>query len=278
MVVSDRPLPSSDADVFAITAPIGELNRVSETMLAHAAAGLVGMLRESAALHRGSKPLVCITALDLVGPAVRHTKRALGDAYDCLILDMAAGGGSTLARLAPSGLLAGVIDLAPVDVSQAMVTGDELGAGHRLAAMRTSGVPYVLVPSLLEVATFALGQAVPATLLQREVMSSALDGSVVPLSRTETDRVVEWLSERIGTFTGAVRVMLPQPTATTLQKLGGGSQSAAMQDTIQRGLMRRIKPKRTLQLTEFPDSVNDMRFGEAVGAAMRELIQNRVNA
>lgn len=277
LVVSDRPLPGTASDVLVMTAPIGELHRVSETLLAHAASAMAGMLRESAALHRGSKPLVCITSLDLAGSAVRHARRALGDAYDCLVLDMATSGAETLERLAQSGLISGVIDLAPVDVSQAHVTGDFGAVQRRFQALRAGGVPYLLVPSLLEVATFSLGQAVPATLLQREVLSSALDGSIVPVSRDEVDRMTEWLATQLNGFSGPVHLALARPSAATLARLGGGSQSVAVQELLHKGLARRIKPQRTLQLVESVDTLHDMRFGEALGTAMRELIQNRTS-
>jgi ABC-type branched-subunit amino acid transport system ATPase component/uncharacterized protein (UPF0261 family) len=276
MVVSDRPLPGTASDVLLMTAPIGELHRVSETLLAHAASAMVGMLRESTALHRGSKPLICITSLDLVGSAVRNARRALGDAFDCLVLDMAAGGAETLERLAHSGLISGVIDLAPVDVSQAHMTGDLSAVQRRFHALRASGVPYLLVPSLLEVATFSLGQPVPATLLQREVRASALDGSVVPVSRDEMERMSEWLSGHLNGFSGPVHLALAQPSAATLARLGGG-QSVANQESLHKGLLRRIKPQRKLQLVESVDTLHDMRFGEALGHAMREMIQNRAS-
>jgi uncharacterized protein (UPF0261 family) len=278
MVISDRPLPGSGADVFVMTAPIGTLHRVSETLLAHAASAMSGMLRESPALHRGSKPLVCITSLDLVSSAVRNVRRALGDAFDCLVLDMAAGGAETLERLAQSRLIAGVIDLAPVDISQAQVTGDFGAVQRRFLSMRASGVPYMLVPSLLEMATFSLGQAVPASLLQRDVLASALDGSIVPVSLNEADQLSEWLSAHLNAFCGPVHLALAKPAASAMAGLGGGGQSVVLQERIHKGLMRRVKPKRTLQLVESVDTLHDMRFGEALGHALRELIQIRANA
>ncbi|WP_342132929.1 ATP-binding cassette domain-containing protein [Hydrogenophaga sp. OTU3427] len=277
MVVSDRPLAGTMSDVLVMAAPIGELHRVSETLLAHAASAMVGMLRESTALHRGSKPLVCITSLDLVDAAVRNARRALGDAFDGLVLDMAAGGAETLERLALSGLVAGVIDLAPVDVSQAHVSGDLSAVQRRFQALRASGVPYLLVPSLLEVATFSLGQPVPARLLQREVLSSAQDGSIVPVSRDEVERMSEWLAVQLEGFSGPVHLALAQPSVAMLARLGGGGQSLATQDLLHRSLLRSIRPQRALRLVDSIDTLHDMRFGEALGHAMRDLIQNRAS-
>jgi ABC-type branched-subunit amino acid transport system ATPase component/uncharacterized protein (UPF0261 family) len=276
MVVCDRPLPGTDADVFVMTAPIGELNRVSEACLAHAASATAGMLRGLTAVRRASKPLVCITSLDLVSPTVRHVRRALGDAFDCLVLDMKAGGASTLTRLMQSGLIAGVVDLAPADVSQGHARSDLQGAARRFDALQASGVPYILVPSLLALAVFPVGQAVPAVLLQRDVRASALDGSLVPLSRDDAEGITDWLAPRMEALTGPVRVVLAQPSDDLVQGWGGGQQSRAVLTAINTGLARRIKPRRNLQVVEQPDALHDMRFGEALGSAMRDLIQNRV--
>jgi len=275
LVVSDRPLPAADADVLVMTAALGALNRVSETLLAHAAAAVVGMLRGAPASRRTAKPLVAITTLDLAGAAVRHTRRALGDGVDCLLLDMAAGGGQTLTRLAPSGLLAGVIDLAPVDLSRAFATGRHGPAQERIAALRASGLPYLLVPALLALTSFAPGQAVPATLLQRSLHSSASDGSIVPLLAAEAQGLGDWLAAELNSFTGPAALLLPQPSTSTWQPLGGDLPTAALQQALQQNLLRRIRPRRALHCAERPDTLHDMRFGEAVGAAMRTLIQER---
>lgn len=275
MLVTDEPLAGTDSDVLVMTAPIGEFNRVSETLLAHAASATVGMLRESSALHKAAKPMVCITCLDLLSSTVRHVKRALGDAHDCLILDMSSTGGATLARLAKSGLIAGVIDLAPMDVSRGIVTDDDRAVRQRFEALKSNGVPYLLVPSMLEVAVFSVGQAVPGRLLQREVLASANDGSIVPVSRDEANRIADWLSPRLDGFDSPVQLFFPQPTAVSLQKLGGGTQSVELQNLLHKALMRSIKPSRLLQLMELPNTIHDPRFGEALGTAMRELIQNR---
>jgi len=278
VLVTDRPLPGTDADVLVMTAPIGELNRVSETLLAHAAAATAGMLHESAALHRGAKPLVCITSLGLAGTAVRQVRRALGDSVDSLVLDMAAGGGATLTRLARSGLLAGVIDLAPVDVSQAIALGNEAPARARFEALAASGVPYVMVPTLLEVMPFAIGQAVPATLLQRDVLASALDGSIVPITMAEAERIGDWLGQQLGCFGGPTRLVLPRPSASLLQGLGGGSASLGLQAALQRALLRGLKTSHQRQVQEVPHSLDELRFSETLAHTLRHLIQHRAAA
>ncbi|MDP2017332.1 Tm-1-like ATP-binding domain-containing protein [Hydrogenophaga sp.] len=276
MIITDRALPGSDADVMVMTAPIGQFNRVSETLLAHAAAATVGMLGESAALHRGSKPLVCIASMDLAGAATRHAIRALGQGIDGLVLDMTSGGASTLMRLAKSGLVAGIIDLAPVDVSKAHLSGDHAQAHARFSALQASGVPYLLVPTLFEVAAYPVGQAVPARVIQRDIVSSAHDGSLVPLTVTEVGALTEWVATRLADFVGPVHVAMPKTTATALQRLGGGNESIAIQEAIHKGLLRRLKPRQLLQISEHTDTLHDLRFGEFLGKTMQAFIQNRV--
>lgn len=140
--------------------------------------------------------------------------------------------------------------------------------------MASSGVPYVLVPSLLEVATFAPSTPVPVKLLQRDACSSVHDGSIVPISRSEADAISAWLSSRLNAFTGPVHLSLSRPTTATLDRVGGNSQSVAIGDALNKGLLRGLKTRRSLQVAELPHTLNDVGFGESVADAMKHLIHS----
>jgi hypothetical protein len=108
-------------------------------------------------------------------------------------------------------------------------------------------------------------------------LSSAQDGSIVPVSHDEVERMSEWLAVQLEGFSGPVHLALAQPSVAMLARLGGGGQSLATQDLLHRSLLRRIRPQRALRLVDSIDTLHDMRFGEALGHAMRDLIQNRAS-
>ncbi len=263
-------------DICQLNVPMAGLNRVTETLIGQAAAALTAMADERSAHPARGKPLVCITALDAVGATVRHTRAALGDAFDCLVLDMARSDADRLARLAGSGLVAGVIDLAPVDITRAVVTGQHRLLDHRFAALRDSGVPYLLVPTLLAWANFPVGQAVSGELLQRDVLTTALDGSMVPLSRTEVEQVADAVPAALSQLRSPARLMLPQPAAAGAP-VAAGLPAAPLAGELLHMLARRVGGGRYLQVLERPDGLAHPRFGEAVGQAMKALLAQRAD-
>jgi uncharacterized protein (UPF0261 family) len=273
MVVTDRHVQGANNDVLHMNAPIGALNRISATLLAHAAGAVVGMMKEATGSRQASKPLICITCVNLVSGLVRFVKHALGDSYDFLVIDMALDSGSKLAGLASSGMVAGIIDLAPVDFATAAVTGNRSGVQRRLDAIRDSKVPYLCVPALMHLSVFSLGMPVPAALLQREVYSTELDGSIVPVSRKEVESITEWFAASLNQFKGPVHILSPR---NAIIELGGPSKDGepeARQADVQRGLNRHVKTQHSRRMSELSGSLLEIDFAEQVAVVMRDLIQ-----
>jgi hypothetical protein len=142
--------------------------------------------------------------------------------------------------------------------------------------LRDSGVPYLLVPTLMGWANFPAGQAVPGELLQREVLTTALDGSMVPLSRMEVEQVADAVPAALSQLRSPACLMLPRLAAAGAP-VAAGLPATPLAGDLLRMLARRVSGSRHLQVLERPDGLTESRFGEAVGQGMKALMAQRAD-
>src|SRR5262249_39042495 len=130
--------PADLCMMYSVT-DVSGINRSSERVLAnaaHALAGMVAYARTEAAPSE-TKPALGLTMFGLTTACVQAVTKQLEDRYDCLVFHATGTGGQSMEKLAESGLLAGVLDVAapPAAVAHEPV-GGVWGAGRaRLDAL-----------------------------------------------------------------------------------------------------------------------------------------------
>ena len=140
----------SDIVMIPSVADIDRLNRLSRTVLTNAANAMAGMVRGDRSEVDDRRQAIGLTTAGVTTECQERVMDLLRDQFDCLTFHAAGTGGPTMEMLARSGMLAGMLDIAPTEISDLLLGGAFACGEDRLAGAAAAGLPYVLVPGALD--------------------------------------------------------------------------------------------------------------------------------
>ena len=199
--------------VFSVGDFLGGPNPITRSVLANAVAAVAGMAEHGAGItmEAGSRT-VAITALGNTEAAAGRAVQLLREKDFVPIPFHASGaGGSAMEELIEAGLIHGVLDLTPHEVTEEVV-----GAGAympvkpgRLRAAGAKGIPQVVSLGGMEYLCFGPEASIPAGMRRRtRSMHNRLNANV-RVSRREMALVAKTMAERLNKAGGLTAVMVP---------------------------------------------------------------------
>ncbi len=273
VLVAARPATGTapiDACLVGCPTGFGGVNRISRTLLAHAAGAIAGMVRGPAAPRAGrERPLIALTVIDDTAPCAEAARRLLeARGFECLRFRADGDGGRTMDRLASEGHLAGVCDLTTTEWTSALADGPDparpgVPSGRRL--------PRIVSAGGLDRLRFGPPEAVPDPFRGRPLRPEGPSGTLVRTTREENLRLGELLARHVNATTGPTRVILPLRGLSALDGEGrpfdDPDARRALYDAIQANL-----DLGSVELVELDHHLNDTAFGEALAKALLGLI------
>jgi uncharacterized protein (UPF0261 family) len=145
--------------IFSIADLIGGPNPVSRSILSNAVGALLGMVEYGQRISLRGERTIAISALGNTEPAVSYAVRSFREkGFHAISFHASGAGGSAMEELMEAGVIAGVLDLTPHELSEEVV-----GAGAyvpvrpgRLSVAGRLGIPQVISRDRSSI--FALGQ------------------------------------------------------------------------------------------------------------------------
>ncbi|WP_219215744.1 ATP-binding cassette domain-containing protein [Variovorax boronicumulans] len=265
--------PQPTAQAFTARTLPGAFNRVSQAVLSQVAASLAALVAQQAPAATG-RPVVCITTADLGDGVARQLVRTLEPAHECLLLRMDAAGERSLPGLIDSGLLAGVIDLAPLDVARTALAPPPArpdAGGDRFTRLARTGLPYLSAGLALDLLHYASEAAMPSALHGRAAGRNGEGEVFLPLDTAEAERVAAHHAAQLNGLVGPVRLLLPAVGGQALRRLGLYQDAAPAQLALHRTLARQFRATPTHRLQETGLAFDDPRFADSLGRAWREI-------
>ncbi len=257
---------------------IAGLNRISERILANAAAAVAGMVTAAPVAAAGHRPMVAASMFGVTTPCVtraRERLEALG--YEVLVFHMTGSGGRAMESLIRQGYIAGVLDVTTTELCDNLVGGVFSAGPDRLTAAAQTGTPQVISVGALDMVNFGPRDTVPP---QFEGRNLYVHNSSVTLMRTTPDECAQLgaeLARKAAAATGPTTMVLPLRGVSAIATRGGPFDDPAADDALF-GAIRAGLAGSPVELVELETDVNDPAFADALVERLHAAIQSRAAA
>ena len=251
---------------------IGALNSLLKVQLNRAAAAICGMMENEMPSSgvTGDKPMVAICTYGYTEKCSQYLAEALNGKYETVNFHASGVPEVTMEKLAEDGLFAGIIDLVPSSITNAIYGGSRTSWGRRLEIAGEMGIPQVVAPA--GVHTFSRtglteDELVPL-LKGRKYRFMDAKRATCYLSKEEVIDVASVYAEKLNKGIGAVKFLVPLRGWLSIENESYDT------ETI-RGFIQamRTKLKPEIELREIDANIDDPAFAEAAAEAFEEVMQ-----
>ena len=199
--------------VFSVGDFLGGPNPVTRSVLANAVSAVVGMVEHGTRVKiEPGKRIIAVTALGNTEPAVSQVVKQLHEkGFQVIPFHASGAGGSAMEELIEEGIIHGVLDLTPHELTEEVV-----GAGAyipvkpgRLRAAGAKGIPQVVSTGGMEYLCFGPKESIPLRLRKRKIYMHNPFNANVKVSRKEMAQVGKKMAERLNEARGMTAVLIP---------------------------------------------------------------------
>jgi uncharacterized protein (UPF0261 family) len=251
--------------VFSVGDFLGGINPVTGPILANAVAAVVGMAEHGARITvKQGERTIAVTALGNTEPAASRAVKALRErGFQAVAFHASGAGGSAMEDLIEAGLIQGVFDLTPHELTEEVI-----GAGAyqpvnpgRLTAAGKKGIPQVVSTGGLEYLCFGPRESIPIRLRKRKTYMHNPYNANVKVSRKEMATVGRAMAERLNAAAGPTTVMVPLKGWSVYGAPGGVLYDGTGNRILVKALREHLKEG--IPLKEIDAHINDAAFVDA---------------
>jgi uncharacterized protein (UPF0261 family) len=260
---------TKDIILFHSIADLVGLNRLTESVLANAAAAIEGMVANPAP-KPADKQVIAITSLGPMTACAQSVKAVLEQkGYEVVIFHSVGTGGKALEAMIEEGLVNGVFDLTLWEITNRLFGGVWDPGPHRLETAGRKGIPQVVAPGMIDVIAFNI-DAVAEGFRERKLIKHTESVIVAPLNTEEMGQVAEVVAEKLNLATGPTAVITPTKGFSPGGKEGRPYHNPERDRHFIKVLKERLKPEITF--VELEVYINDAVFAEKAAALLIELM------
>ena len=199
--------------IFSVGDFLGGPNAVTRSILCNAVSAVIGMVEHGEKVTVDpAKRTIAITALGNTEPAVRKAVRFFQEkGFQAIPFHASGAGGSAMEELIEEGIVDGVLDLTPHELTEEVV-----GAGAylpvkpgRLKAAGAKAIPQVISTGGMEYLCFGPRESIPIKMRNRKIYMHNPYNANVKVSRREMAVVAETMAERLNGARGPVAILIP---------------------------------------------------------------------
>jgi uncharacterized protein (UPF0261 family) len=249
------------------------LNRISRTVLANAAAAMVGMVRQGrgAAAVSSDKPLVTATMFGVTTPCVEAARRIVEEqGYEVLVFHATGTGGQTMESFIKDGLISGVLDITTTELADELVGGELTAGPDRLTAAAIQGVPQVISVGALDMVNFGPPATVPQKFKERRFYQHNPTITLMRTTPAENDLLGKQIAEKASAARGPTAVLVPLRGVSAIDREGQPFWWPEADQALFQSLRNWISPN--VRLLELDLHINDPAFAEAAARTLLEMM------
>jgi uncharacterized protein (UPF0261 family) len=262
---------TKDVTIMHSVADVQGINAVTRPILTNAAAAVVAMSRVGAAVQRGQKRVFTASMLGvstaLVGQIQTLMEREGGEVIG---FHAVGTGGQSMEELIDSGIVEGVFDVTPGEMTALVVDGPFSAGPDRMRAAGRRGIPQVIAPGGVDFIIEGPLDRLPARYRERQLMSHTPTISLVRTSAEEMARAARLIAERLAASAGPAAMILPCRAfgwfAREGQPLHNPESDRAFIDTF------KAQAPAGVQIVEMDTHLNDPVVGETAVRLMQEML------
>ncbi len=261
--------------MFSVGDLVGGPNPVTRSILANAVSALLGMVEQGKRISsERDERTIAITALGNTQPAVDRAMELLREkGFQVIAFHASGAGGSAMEELIEAGVINGVLDLTPHEITEEVV-----GAGAyipvrqgRLSAAGRLGIPQVVSTGALEYVCFGPRESIPPRLRRRKIYMHNPYNANVKVSRNEIARVGKVVGDRLREAKGPTAVLVPLKGWSIYGGEGGPLHDPQGYKIFIKTLKRRLKTD--IRYEEIDTHINDHHFADACVNVLLEFME-----
>jgi uncharacterized protein (UPF0261 family) len=242
-------------------ADISGLNRVTYRLLAQAAHAVVAMASVPP-VAEGTQELVAITQAGITTPGVMAVKDRLEQlGFEVIAFHCNGIGSQAMEEMIQGGVVQGVIDFSPHDVTDLLFGGLMPASPDRMRAASQVGIPQIVAPGCTDIRLYGVGPDLPEELRQRACVQHTPTHTHVRTSAEEMAGVAHFIAQRLNAGKGPRAAMVPLRGFSMLNRAGGPLYDEAANMAYVETLRRELSPE--VRLTEVDAHINDIEFAQA---------------
>ncbi|MBN1661130.1 MAG: Tm-1-like ATP-binding domain-containing protein [Anaerolineae bacterium] len=260
---------TKDVTMIHSVADILGLNRVTRRILGQAAAAVVGMAAVEA-VAAGDRELIAITQAGITTPGVMAVKEQLeGLGFEVIAFHCNGIGGQAMEELVLDGVVRGVVDYSPHEITDLLFGGQMPAMPGRLEAAGRMGIPHVVTPGATDIRLHGRPEELPAELRARACVQHTPTHTHVRSSAEEMAAVARHIAARLNAGIGPRAVMIPLQGYSMLNRRGQVLYDEAANRAFLEAAREALAPEACLtagevELIEVNAHINDRAFADAV--------------
>jgi uncharacterized protein (UPF0261 family) len=252
---------TKDIAMIHSVADILGLNRVTERILAQAAAAVIAMASVEGSAEREGE-LVSVTQAGITTPGVMAIKEQLeGMGFEIIAFHCNGIGGQAMEELILDGVVKGVIDFSPHEITDLLYGGLMPAMPGRLEAAGQMGIPQIVTPGATDIRLHGRPEDLPEELRSRATVQHTPTHTHVRASAEEMAGVARYTAERLNAGTGRRAVLIPLHGFSMLNRKGKVLFDEAANMAYTEAMERALSPE--VELIKVDAHVNDQAFADA---------------
>lgn len=262
---------TKDITLMHSVADVQGINAVTRPVFTNAVAAIVAMSRVGAPVRRGERRVMAASMLGVSTTLVGQIQALMEPEQGEVIAFHSVGtGGRSMEELIDRGVVEGVFDVTPGEMTALIVDGPFSAGSDRMRAAGRQGIPQIVAPGGLDFIIEGRVDDLPAHYRGRKIMVHTPTISLVRTSADEMAQVARLIAERLAESTGPSAMILPLRAfgwfAREGQPLHEPESDRAFVDTFKAHAPAKAR------VVELDTHLNDPEVGKTAVRLMKEMV------
>jgi uncharacterized protein (UPF0261 family) len=262
---------TKDITLMHSVADVQGINAVTRPIFTNAAAAIVAMSHVGAPVQRGDRRILAASMLGVTTTLVGQIQALMErDRGEVIGFHAVGTGGRSMEELIDGGLVEGVFDVTPGEMTALVVDGPFSAGPDRMCAAGRQGIPQVVAPGGLDFIIEGRVDELPAQYRGRKIMVHTPTISLIRTSAGEMARVATLIAQRLAGSTGPAAMILPLRAfgwfAREGQPLHEPESDRAFIDTF------KAQAPAGVHVVEMDTHLNDPEVGRVAVRLMKEML------
>jgi uncharacterized protein (UPF0261 family) len=262
---------TKDITLMHSVADVQGINAVTRPIFTNAAAAITAMSRVGQRVHRSSRRVMTASMLGVTTTLVGQIQALMERKEGEVIAFHAVGtGGRSMEELIEDGIVEGVFEVTPGEMTALVVDGPFSAGPERMKAAGRQGIAQIIAPGGLDFIIEGPKDELPERYRGRQTMIHTPTISLVRTSAGEMEQVARLIADRLSGSSGPAAAILPLRAfgwfAREGQPLHNPESDRAFIDTF------KAHAPASVRIIEMDTHLNDPEVGETAVGLMQEML------
>jgi len=265
---------TKDITMIPSIVDVAGINRISRIIFSRAAGAICGMVEIDIPKVKEENPVIAASMFGNTTPCVNACVKELSQkGYEVLVFHATGTGGRVMESLVNDGLVDAVLDITTTELADTICGGVFDAGPERLDAPGRKGIPHLIVPGCVDMASFGAPDAVPTKYREAKRTFYEWNPSVT-LMRTnmeENEKMGKMFAEKANAAKAPVAFLIPLRGVSMLdadgQPFWDPEADRAMFDAVKSNIQKHIP------VVEMNNNINDPEFAARAVEMMLDLIR-----